>query len=135
MTSLIPSRIATVSGVAIISLALVYGGSVFASHNFEIGVSGNVLPDNTHVRLDGANLAPGAMFPLYDSSPNYIASHILLTAPCTPKLDDANLLNSDKNKTWRPTVTVIAGHVDEYAVNTRMDSIPLFYINTVSNGS
>ncbi len=134
MTLLTHSRISSIFGVAIISVALVYGGTVFASHNFEIGVSGNVLPDNTHIRLDGINLAPGAIFPIYDSSPNYVAGHLLLSAPCMPTLGDGHLPNSDKNKTWRPTITVIAGHIDEFDTNTRMDSIPLFYINTVSNG-
>jgi hypothetical protein len=29
---------------------------VFASHSFEAGIEGNSIPDNTHIKLDGAKL-------------------------------------------------------------------------------
>ena len=125
MTFLKQNKIPTILGTAILSIAIAYGGTVFASHNFEGGVQGDVLPDNTHIRLDGITLAPGGAFPLYDSSPNYVAGHFLLTAPCEPV--------AEGDDTYRPTVSAIAGHIDELAENTFMESIPLFYINTVSN--
>ena len=125
MTYLKQNKISMIIGTALLTIALAFGGTVFASHSFEAGVKGDSLPDNTHIRLDGITLAPGGVFPLYDSSPNYISGHFLLTAPCEPV--------TEGDDTYRPTVSVIAGHIDELAENTRMDSIPLFYINTVSN--
>jgi hypothetical protein len=47
--------------------------NVFASHSFEAGVSGDNIPDNTHVDLSGLNLPPGGVMPLYDASPNFIS--------------------------------------------------------------
>jgi hypothetical protein len=104
-------------GLAAISAA--YGGTVFASHSFEAGVSGNNLPDNTHVRLDGLSLASGGVLPVYDASPNFVAGHLLLRAPCD--LD-----------THVPEVTVIAGHIDESAMGTFVDKVPLYYISHAS---
>lgn len=105
-----------VAGVLVIGA--VYFGAVFASHSFEVGVSGNTLPDNTHIRLDGLVLPPSGVLPVYDSSPNFVAGHFLLRAPC----DDDKV----------PLVTVIAGHIDESAELTHMDKIPLFYIDHAS---
>ena len=70
-----------------------------------------------------ACLKPGDIFPLYDASPNYVSGHFLLKAPCEPvaKGDD----------TYRPTITVVAGHVDEFNERTHMEKIPLFYIAAV----
>jgi hypothetical protein len=98
---------------------VVYGGSVFASHSFEAGVKGDSLPDNTHVRLDGLTLIPGGVLPVYDASPNFVAGHFLLRAPCD---DDTHV----------PTITVIAGHIDESAEMTHMDKVPLYYIDHAS---
>jgi len=70
------------AGLAAIGVA--YGTSVFASHSFEAGVKGDSLPDNTHVRLDGLTLPPGGVLPVYDASPNFVAGHFLLRAPCDP---------------------------------------------------
>ena len=124
MTFLKQNKIPMIAGTAILTIALAFGGYSFASHSFEAGVAEGVLPDNTHIRLDGITLAPGGAFPLYDSSPNYISGHFLLTAPCEPV--------ADGDDTYRPTVSVIAGHIDELDDNTYMESVPLFYINTVS---
>ena len=121
MTLLKQNRIPTVLGTAIFAVAITYGGTVFASHSFEAGVEGGNLSDNTHIRLDGLTLASNAVFPLYDSSPNYISGHVLISAPCVPVDDDTN----------RPPVAVIAGHVDELNSRTLVASIPLFYISSV----
>lgn len=98
---------------------IVYGGSVFASHSFEAGVKGDSLPDNTHIRLDGLTLPPGGVLPVYDASPNFVAGHFLLRAPCD---EDTHI----------PTITVIAGHIDESAEMTFMDKVPLYYIDHAS---
>jgi hypothetical protein len=102
-------------GIGIAAIGSVYTGSVLASHNFEAGVQGNNLPDNTHVRLDGITLPSGGVLPVYDASPNFVAGHFLLRAPCD---EDTHV----------PTVTVIAGHIDESADFTHMDLVPLYYI-------
>lgn len=112
-------------GFAVLITALSFGGYAFASHSFEAGVKGDTVPDNTHIRLDGMTLAPGAIFPLYDSSPNFVAGHLLLKAPCAPV--------TDGDDTMKPTVTVVAGHVDELNANTHMEKIPLYYIAAVSD--
>lgn len=101
------------------AIGAVYGGTVFASHSFEAGVSGTNIPDNTHVRLDGLTLPPGGVLPLYDASPNFVSGHFLLRAPCDPD-------------THVPHVTVIAGHVDESAHGTYVDKMPLYYISHAS---
>ncbi len=100
-------------------IGAVYGGTVFASHSFEAGVSGNSIPDNTHVRLDGLTLPPGGVLPLYDASPNFVSGHFLLRAPCDPD-------------THVPHVTVIAGHIDESMHGTYVDKMPLYYISHAS---
>ncbi len=112
-------------GLAVLITALSFGGYAFASHSFEAGVKGDTVPDNTHIRLDGMTLAPGAIFPLYDSSPNFVAGHLLLKAPCTPV--------TDGDDTMKPTITVVAGHVDELNANTHMEKVPLYYIAAVSD--
>lgn len=101
------------------SIGAAYGGTVFASHSFEAGVSGNNIPDNTHVRLDGLTLPPGGVLPLYDASPNFVSGHFLLRAPCDPD-------------THFPYVTVVAGHIDESAHGTYVDKMPLYYISHAS---
>ncbi|MEW6603638.1 MAG: hypothetical protein AB1351_02980 [Thermoproteota archaeon] len=109
---------AVAAGVtAIVGLAA-YNSSVFASHSFELGVSGNSVPDNTHIRLDGLTLPPGGVLPIYDASPNFVAGHFLMRAPC----DDGHV----------PMVTVIAGHIDESEHSTFVDKVPLYYISHAS---
>lgn len=112
-------------GFAVLITALAFGGYAFGSHSFEAGVKGDTVPDNTHIRLDGMILATGAIFPLYDASPNFVSGHLLLKAPCAPV--------TDGDDTYRPTVTVVAGHVDELNENTHMEKVPLFYIAAVSD--
>lgn len=63
--------------------------------------------------------------PLYDASPNYVSGHILLKAPCEPV--------EEGDDTYRPIVTVIAGHIDEHKNNTYVDKVPLYYIAHASN--
>jgi len=125
MTYLKQKNIPMITGAVLLTVALAFGGTVFASHSFETGVSAGALPDNTHIRLDGMTLQPGTIFPVYDSSPNYVAGHFLLKAPCAPV--------SDGDDTMRPTITVVAGHVDEHNASTHMEKIPLFYIAAVSD--
>jgi hypothetical protein len=96
-----------------------YGvNAVYANHSFEAGVAANSLPQNTHVRLDGLTLPPGGVLPIYDASPNFVAGHFLLRAPC-----DSNHV---------PTITVMAGHIDEMKDHTYVDKVPLFYISYAS---
>lgn len=102
-----------------IIIAIYSSGSVFASHSFEAGVSGNNIMDNTHVRLDGLSLPVGGVLPVYDASPNFIAGHLLLRSPCDPD-------------THVPAITVIAGHIDESANSTFVDKVPLYYISHAS---
>lgn len=104
------------AGIA--AIAATYGSAAFASHSFEAGVSGDNIPDNTHIRLDGLTLPPGGVLPLYDSSPNFVAGHFLLRAPC----DEDHV----------PTITVVAGHIDESAEMTHVDKVPLYYIDHAS---
>lgn len=112
-------------GFAVLITALLFGGYAFASHSFEAGVKGDTVPDNTHIRLDGMTLATGAIFPLYDASPNFVSGHLLLKAPCIPV--------TDGDDTMKPTITVVAGHVDELNANTHMEKVPLYYIAAVSD--
>ena len=114
-----------IAGTALLTIALAFGGYSFASHSFEAGVAIGTIPDNTHIRLDGMTLPTGGVFPLYDSSPNYVSGHFLLTSPCEPV--------SDGDDTYQPLISAIAGHIDEHAAGTHMEPIPLFYINTVSS--
>jgi hypothetical protein len=114
-----------IAGTALLTIALTFGGYSYASHSFELGVSAGTVPDNTHIRLSGITLNSGDIFPLYDSSPNYVSGHVLLKAPC-------ELVEGDDD-TYQPTVTLIAGHVDENLANANMQMVPLYYINAVSN--
>jgi hypothetical protein len=107
-----------VIAVGIAAIGAACSSSVFASHSFELGVATGSLPQNTHIRLDGLTLPPGGVLPLYDSSPNFVAGHFLLRAPC----DEDHV----------PTITVIAGHIDEHMHDTFMDKVPLYYINHAS---
>ena len=125
MTFLTQNRISMIAGTAMLTIALAFGGYSFASHSFEAGVATGTIPDNTHIRLDGMTLPTGGVFPLYDSSPNYVSGHFLLTSPCEPV--------SDGDDTYQPLISAIAGHIDEHAAGTHMEPIPLFYINTVSS--
>jgi hypothetical protein len=99
--------------------ALYAANTVSASHSFELGVAGETVADNTHIRLDGLTLPPLGAMPLYDASPNFVSGHFLMRAPCDPD-------------TKVPEVTVIAGHIDESANATRVDKVPLYYINHAS---
>ena len=125
MTFLKQNKISMIAGTALLTIALAFGGTVYASHSFEAGVATGTIPDNTHIRLDGMTLPAGGIFPLYDASPNYVSGHFLLTSPCEPI--------SDGDDTYQPLVSAIAGHIDEHAAGTHMEPIPLFYINTVSS--
>lgn len=87
----------------------------YASHTFELGVTGNTVPDNIHVRLDGIVLPQGGVLPVYDASPNFVAGHFLIRAPC----DDT---------THVPFVTIMAGHIDEHQDQTHVGKVPLYYI-------
>lgn len=107
------------AGVTAIVGLVAYNSSVFASHSFELGVSGNSVPDNTHIRLDGLTLPPGGVLPVYDASPNFVSGHFLMRAPCN-------------DETHVPAITVIAGHIDESAHGTFVDKVPLYYISHAS---
>ena len=50
---------------------------VYASHSYEAGVQGDNIPDNTHIDLTNLTLPFGGVFPLYDSSPNFVSGHLL----------------------------------------------------------
>jgi hypothetical protein len=89
--------------------------NVYASHSFEAGVSGDNIPDNTHVNLNGITLPPGGVLPLYDASPNFVSGHFLYRAACDPD-------------TKEPLVSAIAGHIDESAEMTHVDFVPLYFI-------
>jgi hypothetical protein len=106
-------------GISAIVGLVAYNSSVFASHSFELGVAGETVPDNTHIRLDGLTLPPAGAMPVYDASPNFVSGHFLMRAPCDPE-------------TKIPEVTVIAGHIDESANSTRVDKMPLYYIDHAS---
>jgi hypothetical protein len=107
-----------VVAIGIAAIGAAYSSSVFASHSFELGVATGSLPQNTHIRLDGLTLPPGGVLPLYDASPNFVAGHFLLRAPC----DEDHV----------PTITVIAGHIDEHMHDTYVDKVPLYYIDHAS---
>lgn len=119
MTSTVKHLRLFVLAAGLAAIGAIYGGTVFASHSFEAGVSGDTIPDNTHVRLDALTLPPGGVLPLYDASPNFVSGHFLLRAPCDPD-------------THVPNVTAIAGHVDESMHGTYVDKMPLYYISHAS---
>ena len=102
---------------------------VFASHSFEAGVSGDNIPDNTHVDLSDITLPPGGVVPLYDASPNFISGHFLYRAVCDTNTDP----NPDFSFTPEPLVTAIAGHIDESEEMTHVESIPLYFVPHASS--
>ena len=114
-----------IAGTALLTIALAFGGYSYASHSFEAGVSGDNIPENTHILLNGVTLPPGGLLPVYDASPNYVSGHFMLTDGCVPV--------AEGDDTYRPRVNVIAGHIDELAANTHIEPIPLFYISHASN--
>ncbi|MFQ5497607.1 MAG: hypothetical protein ACE5DU_06965 [Nitrosopumilus sp.] len=126
MTFLKQNRISMIAGTSILTIALAFGGYSFASHSFEAGVSGDNIPDNTHILLNGITLEPGDVLPLYDASPNYVSGHFLLTDECVPV--------AESDDTFRPRVNVIAGHIDESVGNTHFEPMALFFISHASNG-
>lgn len=123
-------------GVAVATVIVaVYGVQVYAVHTFETGTQNTfsrhtqggapLIPNNVTVRLDGLTLQPGAALPIYDATPNYVSGHLLLRAPCEPV--------EEGDDTYRPLVTVIAGHIDEHEHNTYVDKVPLYYIRHASS--
>jgi hypothetical protein len=92
---------------------------VYASHSYEAGVQGDNIPDNTHIDLSQLILPSAGVFPLYDSSPNFVSGHFLYKGPCDPD-------------TKVPIVSVIAGHIDESANLTHVDFVPLYYVGHAS---
>ena len=102
---------------------------VFASHSYEAGVEGDAIPDNTHIDLSQLALPSAGVFPLYDSSPNFVSGHFLYKGPC-----EGGILNDETNDDDRdgipfePIVSVIAGHIDERAELTHVDFVPLYYV-------
>ena len=92
---------------------------VNASHSYEAGVQGDAIPDNTHIDLSQLTLPSAGVFPLYDSSPNFVSGHFLYRAPCDPI-------------TKVPIVSVIAGHIDEAENLTHVDFVPLYYVGHAS---
>ena len=131
MTFLRQNKISMIAGTAILTIALAFGGYSFASHSFEAGVTGDNIPDNTHIVLNGITLAPGEVMPVYDASPNYVTGHFLITDECV--LVDGEAGGDPANDTYQPRVAVIAGHIDEHNDATHIEPMPLFYINLVSN--
>jgi hypothetical protein len=99
---------------------------VFASHSFEAGVSGDNIPDNTHVDLSGLELPPLGVVPLYDASPNFISGHFLYRAPCDTSNVGEDLYSPE------PIVTALAGHIDESTEMTHVEPIPLYFIQHAS---
>jgi len=104
---------------------------VYASHTFEAGVSGDNIPDNTHVDLSGLILPPGGVVPLYDASPNFISGHFLYRATCDTS-EEANP-GFPESFTPQPFVTAIAGHIDEAEELTHVEPIPLYFIEHASS--
>jgi hypothetical protein len=102
---------------------------VFASHSYEAGVEGDAIPDNTHIDLSQLALPSAGVFPIYDSSPNFVSGHFLYKGPC-----EGGILNDETNDDDRdgipfePIVSVIAGHIDERAELTHVDFVPLYYV-------
>ena len=105
--------------------------NVYASHSFEAGVSGDNIPDNTHVNLNGITLPPGGVIPLYDASPNFVAGHFLYRAVCDTS--EASNPDAPESFTPQPLVTAIAGHIDESTEMTHVEPIPLYFIAHASS--
>ena len=99
---------------------------VYASHSYEAGVQGDNIPDNTHIDLSQLNLTSAGVFPLYDSSPNFVSGHFLYKGPCEDGDED------NDGTPFEPIVSVIAGHIDESANLTHVDFVPLYYVGHAS---
>ncbi|HEX2407418.1 MAG TPA: hypothetical protein VHJ38_09445, partial [Nitrososphaeraceae archaeon] len=99
---------------------------VYASHSYEAGVQGDNIPDNTHIDLTNLTLPFGGVFPLYDSSPNFVSGHLLYKGPCEVGDED------DDGTPFEPIVSVIAGHIDESENLTHVDFVPLYYVGHAS---
>ena len=125
MTILKQNRISMIAGIAILTIALAFGGFSFASHSFEAGVAEGTIPDNTHIRLDGMTLPAAGVFPLYDASPNYVSGHFLLTSPCEPV--------SEGDDTYQPTQSPNGNAVFDLPIPGTHGSL-LFNQNIVING-
>jgi len=110
-TKLLTVVMATLIGLGSLSLM---PNDVFASHSYEAGVQGDNIPDNTHIDLSQLALPQFGVFPLYDSSPNFVSGHFLYKGPC--------------NEDNEPLVSVIAGHIDEVEELTHVDFVPLYYV-------
>jgi hypothetical protein len=99
---------------------------VYASHSYEAGVEGDNIPDNTHIDLSQLILPSAGVFPLYDSSPNFVSGHFLYKGPCEDGDED------NDGTPFEPIVSVIAGHIDESANLTHVDFVPLYYVGHAS---
>ncbi len=99
---------------------------VYASHSYEAGVQGDNIPDNTHIDLTNLTLPFGGVFPLYDSSPNFVSGHLLYKGPCEVGDEDID------GTPFEPLVSVIAGHIDESENLTHVDFVPLYYVGHAS---
>jgi hypothetical protein len=99
---------------------------VYASHSYEAGVQGDNIPDNTHIDLSQLILPFAGVFPLYDSSPNFVSGHFLYKGPCEDGDED------NDGTPFEPIVSVIAGHIDESANLTHVDFVPLYYVGHAS---
>ena len=102
---------------------------VFASHSYEAGVEGDAIPDNTHIDLSQLTLPSAGVFPLYDSSPNFVSGHFLYKGPCEGGIPNDETNDDDRDGIpFEPIVSVIAGHIDERAELTHVDFVPLYYV-------
>jgi len=102
---------------------------VFASHSYEAGVEGDAIPDNTHIDLSQLALPSAGVFPLYDSSPNFVSGHFLYKGPCEGGIPNDETNDDDGDGIpFEPIVSVIAGHIDERAELTHVDFVPLYYV-------
>jgi hypothetical protein len=105
--------------------------NAYASHSYEAGVQGDAIPDNTHIDLSNLTLPQFGVFPLYDSSPNFVSGHFLYKGPCEGE-DVQNLDDDGDGILFEPKVQVIAGHIDEVTDNTHVDFVPLYYVGHAS---
>lgn len=125
-TQLLTVVMATLIGLGSLSLT---PNDVFASHSYEAGVQGDNIPDNTHIDLSQLALPQFGVFPLYDSSPNFVSGHFLYKGPCEGE-DPRDVDDDDDNDgtPFEPKVSVIAGHIDEVEELTHVDFVPLYYV-------
>ena len=73
-TTILAVMMATLLSLGSLSLMPI---DVNASHSYEAGVQGDAIPDNTHIDLSQLTLPSPGVFPLYDSSPNFVSGHFL----------------------------------------------------------